>query len=470
MTLLRRQRLLTAVVLALAVLTVVGVAVLYPYGGAVDPQLDTADIDEDRFTGVITAMEESSATPPEFLLPGSVELLIDVRLDDGRSLEILTVDETGIFDVGQPVIVAQVSAPGTPELFQIVDLPRDSPLAALFGLFVVAVLLLGRWQGLRALTGLALSAVIIVGFLIPALLAGRNPTVVAVVAASAVIFATLPLSHGWSMTTRAAIAGTSVALLATIGLALLAVQAANLTGLSSEEVQLVRFATGQVIDVRGLLLAGIIVGTLGVLDDVTVSQASTVAALRRADPTAGDRAVFAAALRVGRDHIAATVNTLFLAYAGAALPLLILFNVGGGPISETLTSELVAQEIVRTLVGSIGLVLAVPLTTAVAAVVTDASTPVLHTHDAAEPPPAVDAGAAADRLPAADAPLRTDAVPAVEGDAAGPPPSAGRGGTAWEDSLRRSYGLGGPGGDGPGGSAQGDRLGGATGEDDDRAR
>ncbi|CAN5283755.1 hypothetical protein BH23ACT9_BH23ACT9_03530 [soil metagenome] len=429
----RRQRLLTVLVLAFGVLTAAGVVALYPYGGAVDTQVPGFEIDEQRFPGVITAITENPDAQPDFLLPGAVEILVDVRLDDGRALTIPAIDETGLFRVGQPVQVAQVSAPGTEELFQIIDLPRSSPLLALTAVFVIAVLLLGRWQGLRALVGLALSALIIVGFLIPALLAGRNPTVLAAVAAMAVIFATLPLSHGWSPTTRAAMAGTAVALLVTVGLAVVAVALTNLTGLSSEEVQMVRFSTGQAVDVRGLLLAGIIVGTLGVLDDVTVSQASTVAALRRADPTAGDRPVFAAALRVGRDHIAATVNTLFLAYAGAALPLLILFSVGGGPIAETLTSELVAQEIVRTLVGSIGLILAVPLTTAVAVMVTDGTTPPVHLHAPIGSDPGAEGEMAAEAPETAEESLAVPEAPAPDDAPVAP--------ADWEQSLRSRYGL-----------------------------
>lgn len=450
----RRQRILTALVLIFAVLTGIGVIAMYPYGGPPEPALADPAGDlpaEERLGGVISAIRPVEGPPPEFLLPGAVELEVDVRLDDGRLLAIPTVDETGIYEVGQAVEVAQVSAPGTPDLYQIVDLPRDSPLLVLLGVFAASVLLLGRWQGLRALVGLGLSAVVVVGFLLPALLAGRNPTLLAAVAALAVMFTTLPLSHGWTMTTRAAIAGTGVALLVTIGLALVAVEATNLTGLSSEDVQLVRFSTGVAIDVRGLLLAGIIVGTLGVLDDVTVSQASTVAALRRADPTARDGAVFAAALRVGRDHIAATVNTLFLAYAGAALPLLILFSVGGAPVAETLSSELVAQEIVRTLVGSIGLVLAVPLTTAVAVAVSDASTPLAHVHAPATAPPEpgvpdLASDRAVPRAGAKKAPIAPpspDPPPTPDPPSTpDPPPDEGAAEGAWEDSLRRSYGLG----------------------------
>ena len=271
-----------------------------------------------------------------------------------------SVDQAGTFEVGLQVEVARVSAPGLPEQFSIVDIPRGAPLALLVPLFVGVVIAFGRLQGLAALVGLAAAAVVIVGWMVPTLLSGREPVVVAVVAAMAVMLVTLPLAHGLSAKTMAAAIGTAAALMLTAGLAWLFVDAAHLTGLASEEAQSVLFVTGRPVDLRGLLLAGIIIGCLGVLDDVTVSQASTAFELRRANPAARPREVYTAALRVGRDHVAATVNTLVLAYAGAALPLLLLFVVGGEPLGGILSSELVAVEIVRSLVGSIGLVAAVP--------------------------------------------------------------------------------------------------------------
>ncbi|MGI9017989.1 MAG: YibE/F family protein [Euzebya sp.] len=427
-TLKGRQRALSAFVVSMIVLTGIGVAVLYPYGGPPEAAQQGFSGDEERFTGKILAVREVAGAPAEFLLPGAIEVSVDVVLDDGRRLTIDTVDETGSMQPGKPVLVAQISAGGTAPQFAIVDFQRGVPLSGLVVLFAVAVVALGRWQGVRALVGLGVSAVLIIGFLVPALLSGMNSTLVALVTALAVMFVTLPLSHGWGMTTKAAAAGTAVALLVTVGLAVFSGEATSLTGLTSEDVQFVRFATGQEIDVRGLFLAGVIVGTLGVLDDVTVSQAATVAALRRANPLLGQATVFAEALRVGRDHIAATVNTLFLAYVGAALPLLILFSIGDAPIGETLTSELVAQEIVRTMVGSIGLILAVPLTTAVAALTVDGQSASAdghaHLHHPPKPSEPVDMP-----VPAIPHPIAIDAdqeqVAAQE----------------WETSLRRSYGL-----------------------------
>lgn len=370
---------LWAALLVIVVATAAALVLLFPWGGAAGTQGGFSGPPEDRFPGEIVGVTEA-LVQDDFLLPGAVSVTVDVRLDDGRRLSIESVDEAGIFSVGRRVEVAQISAPGTPELWAIVDLPRGAPLTGLAVLFVLAVVALGRWQGVRALVGLGISAVLIVGFLVPALLDGQSPTVLALVTATAVMLVTLPLSHGLSRIVLAAIVGTTLALGLTVGLAVLAVDLTGLTGLASEDVQMVRFSTSQAVDLRGLLLAGMIVGTLGVLDDVTVSQASTVAALHRADPTMRPGRLFTEALSVGRDHIAATVNTLFLAYAGAALPLLILFVVGQGGLGEVLTSELVAQEVVRTLVGSIGLIASVPLVTGLAALVVDADGPVGHTH------------------------------------------------------------------------------------------
>lgn len=389
---------LYAVLGLMAVATVVAVAVLYPWGGPPEGTDLGTPPEQEQATGRITAVTEQ-AVQDDFLLPGAVSLAVEVELDDGRTLTIDTVDETGVFDVGRRVVVAQVAAAGSPEVWGIVDFPRGQPLVLLTLVFVLAVIALGRWQGVRALAGLLLSAGLIVGFFIPALLDGTSPTVLALVTATAVMLVTLPLSHGMSPPVAAAAVGTILALAATVGLALLAVELTSLTGLASEDVQLVRFSVGHPVDLRGLLLAGMIIGTLGVLDDVTVSQSSTVSALRRADPSMPARRAFAEALAVGRDHIAATVNTLFLAYAGAALPLLILFSLGGGSVPDTLTSELVAQEIVRTLVGSIGLIVAVPITTAFAALALDgrgAAAHAGHVHEPAEaevPPPSTPASA-----------------------------------------------------------------------------
>ncbi len=302
------------------------------------------------------------------LTPGAVTVRVRAEVDQtGEVVEFETTDETGnLYRSGQKVRLAQIEQEGLGITYFIADFRRSTPLIVLTALFIAAVVWFGRLQGVRALVGLALTFLLIVGFMIPALLEGRNPLLVAVVGSLLIMMVTLYLSHGFTEKTTAAVVGTSLALLFTGVLAVVFVGVANITGFASEEARLANVAVGG-LSLRGLLLAGIVLGGLGVLDDVTISQSSTVSQLHRANPTLGFAELTQSALAVGRDHIAATVNTLFLAYAGASLPLLILFSGSPDGLGSVVTSETVAVEIIRTLVGSIGLIAAVPFTTALAA-------------------------------------------------------------------------------------------------------
>src|SRR5690606_5150617 len=205
-------------------------------------------------------------------------------------------------------------------------------------------------------------------FILPAILQGSNPLLVAVVGGSAIMLATLYMCHGLSARTSVAVLGTLVSLLLIGVLGSLFIDWAHLTGNTDDQTGLVH-GLFPGIGIQGLLLAGVLIGSLGVLDDVTVTQTSAVWELKEADPRAGWRKLYSAAMRIGRDHIASVVNTLVLAYAGAALPLLLLFSIAHGGVATVATSEVVAEEIVRTLVGSIGLVASVPVTTLLAALV-----------------------------------------------------------------------------------------------------
>jgi uncharacterized membrane protein len=318
-------------------------------------------------------------------VPGSVCIKVTARLADGRQVSFDTTDPTGgMFRAGQRVRLAVSEQPGQPPYYNIQDLERGRPLLLLAALFVGAVVAFGRWQGVRSLIGLGLSFVLIVGFVVPAILHGHSPVLVAVTGAMAIMLVSLYLSHGTGPKTTAAVVGTALALGLTAALAIAFVAAASLTGLASEEALSANFAVGG-LSLRGLLLAGIIIGGLGVLDDVTMSQASLVTELHQANPTAGMAALVGGALRVGRDHIAATVNTLFLAYAGAALPLLILFVTGQDSLGTVATTEVVAVEVVRALCGSVGLIAAVPLTTVLAALVATEEPPPGQAHATAGP-------------------------------------------------------------------------------------
>ncbi|MGI8983010.1 MAG: YibE/F family protein [Acidimicrobiales bacterium] len=272
------------------------------------------------------------------------------------------------FDVGDGVTLGYQEGNDTGFQYYFNDFQRRSSLLLLAGLFAVAVLALGRFQGLRALVALGVTGVVMLAFMFPSILDGHDPTAVALVGAAVIAIVALYLTHGITEMITVALLGTFAALGLTAVLAAVFSNLAHFTGFSSEDAFYLTIASAEV-DVKGLVLAGIIIGSLGVLDDVTVTQVSAVWQLHEANPTYSARRLYASAVVIGRDHIASTVNTLVLAYAGASLPLLLIFTQAGRGLGTVAEGELVAVEIVRTLVGSIGLVAAVPLTTALAAFV-----------------------------------------------------------------------------------------------------
>jgi uncharacterized membrane protein len=246
------------------------------------------------------------------------------------------------------------------------DYERTWPLIALAAVFAVVIAAVAGWRGVRALIGIVIAFVVLVVFMLPALRDGAAAIPVALVASAAILYAVIYLAHGVSLRTSAALLGTLASLLLAAFLSWGAIELAHLTGLSEDQNNEVAAYLGNV-SITGLLLAGFIVGSLGVLNDVTVTQASTVFELAELDGQSRRR-IFVGAMRVGRDHIASTVYTLVLAYAGSALPLLLLFSVANRSLGDVLTSESVAIEIARSAVGGVALALSVPLTTAIAAV------------------------------------------------------------------------------------------------------
>lgn len=269
------------------------------------------------------------------------------------------------FEEGDRVVLNYLPESEPAFQYQYSDRERRGLLLGLSAVFALAVVGLGRLRGLAALVGLGLSVMILISFIVPAILEGTDPVLVATVGALAIAMASLYLAHGFTDLTHVALLGATGALTITVVLSSVMTNLASFSGLAGEESLYLTLFGG--IDVAGLLLAGIVLGALGALDDVTVTQASTVWELRRANPALGVGELTAAGLRVGRDHIASTVNTLLLAYAGASIPLLLLFGLSQQSLGTIANSEVVAVEIVRTLVGSIGLVAAVPITTWLAA-------------------------------------------------------------------------------------------------------
>ncbi|WP_317494961.1 YibE/F family protein [Haloechinothrix sp. LS1_15] len=377
----RVRKLLATLLAPLLLAAVAGTVLLYPFGADLP---DTAGFTGTPVDGDVVAVSEGSCTPQE---AGAVEtepapvdedqrcLIVDVRLTDGPAegntitkAEPIAPGRPG-FTVGDQIVLEYHDAdPERAESYQIVDYQRGTPLLLLAGAFAVAVLLLSRWQGARALLGLGLSFVVIALFILPAILAGESPVLVGIFGAGVIMFLTLYLSHGISARTSVAVLGTLTSLSLIGVIAALFAGFSRLTGLDEPTTTLIG-TLGHEIDPRGLLLAGIVIGALGVLDDVTVTQSSAVWELRKANPALGWRSLYASGLRIGRDHVAASVNTLVMAYAGAALPVLLYSAVSGVGLGSILGSQDIAQEIVRTLAGSIGIVAAVPVTTLIAALI-----------------------------------------------------------------------------------------------------
>jgi uncharacterized membrane protein len=382
--------------LAVVVAAVVGLAALWPRGAA--PDLGTIPV---RYVDA-TVVGVLDQTCPGVEAAGDVPCReVEVELTSGPdagTLATFVVLETQIevpdLGEGDTIVVRDAYETVLAEFrYGFHDVQRTTPLVWLAVAFAVAVIAFGRWQGVRALVGLALGVVVLAVFLVPALLRDEPAVLVALVAGVAVTGVALYLAHGFTAGTTIALLGSLASLVLVTLLALVAVRAAGITGLGDDESQVLS-VTASALDLRGLLVAGIVVGVLGSLDDVTVTQVATVAALRRTDPTLGARALYGRAIRVGRDHVAASVNTLVLAYAGASLPLLLLFAQGSQSVGRVVTGEVVAIEVIRMLVGSIGLVAAVPLTTALAAVVIVG-------------PPVPDEPGASPREPVADPPAAT---------------------------------------------------------------
>jgi uncharacterized membrane protein len=364
-------RAFTLVAAALAVATLAGLVLLWPgevesqiaQGIAVETESATVERVEEKacagFTGqdcqLATARFESG---PETGKRVQVQLGgggLDPDVDPGDNVRLAKAPEP-------PPGSEAVAGTG----YTLYDFERRGPMLLLAGLFVVVVLAFARWRGALSLAGLAVSLALVLVFVVPAILDGKEPLLVAVVGSLAIALITIPLAHGWGPKSIAALLGSAASLILTALLALLFTNLTHLTGLASEEAIFLQVGNADV-SLQGLLLAGMVIGALGVLDDVTISQASTVLALRRANASFGFRQLFGRALNVGRDHVSATVNTLVLAYVGAALPILLLFSAADLGVTNAANLEVVAKEIVATLVGSIGLIAAVPVTTALAA-------------------------------------------------------------------------------------------------------
>jgi uncharacterized membrane protein len=374
----RRRRVLvvlTAALVPVVVALVLGALALWPSsttGGIDVPSVLSAAPGTTYVTGSVRSVQQFScqgvgSAPGIKVRCAHLSVQLDSGPEKGTTTKIdvdPTVVTSGI-ETGDSLRLARFrSVAGQPASFAFSDFTRSTPLIALAVAFAVLVVAVARIRGLAALLGLGLSFVVLLRFMIPALLAGENPLAVGLVGSAAIMFVLLYLAHGVSIRTTTALIGTLFGLGASTLLGAWAVGAAHLTGVAGEDDFTVAAVAGQV-RLSGLLLCGIIVASLGILNDVTVTQASAVWELHGMRPESSPGRLFAGAMRIGRDHIASTVYTIVFAYAGAALPVLLLVNLSGLPLGHVLTNEALAEEVVRTLVGSIGLVLSVPLTTVV---------------------------------------------------------------------------------------------------------
>lgn len=349
--------------------TIIGVIVLWP-NHRFRPALATGSPPA-LIRATITEVSGCSSSPSVAPACSTIGVHIDSGPDRGHP-EVLADVSLGPIPTlhrGDKVLLERTANPAVGQLqYSFVDFQRSVPLGILALLFAVVVVGVARWRGLAALAGLGVTWVVLVKFVIPALLIGRSPLPVALVGSTAIMFVVVYLAHGLSARSSTALLGTVASLALTGVLAALFVPAAHLTGLQSEEAGYLQSVVGT-ISWSGLLLASVVIGSLGVLNDVTVTQASSVWELHEANPSRRPKELFGSAMRIGRDHIASTVYTLVFAYAGASLPLLILFTLSNQGITSVLTGEVLAEEIVRTLIGSIGLVASVPITTALASLV-----------------------------------------------------------------------------------------------------
>lgn len=279
------------------------------------------------------------------------------------------IPESQKLGVGQQVVFAHQQITKDMPAYVFVDSYRIPVLVWLFIGFLVLVLLIARKQGAFSIIGMALSLGVLAYQVVPQILQGQNPILVSLIGCTIVAVLTVYLSHGISQESHLALASMMLTLLAVSLLSWVAVHFAHLAGLGSEEAYFLQFAPNANVNLQGLLLAGIMLGTLGVLDDITIAQVSVVTQLKAAKPNIDFAELYTRSLAVGKDHVASLVNTLILAYAGSSLPLFLLFTLSQNqPLWVAINTQMIAEEVIRTLAGSIGLVLAVPLTTLTASI------------------------------------------------------------------------------------------------------
>jgi len=360
-----RSLLLVALVLVAAA-TIVGLVLLWPSSAEAPDRVTYFAPGEVQVKGTV---ESVSPQCPSGGGPASEDCnRLHVLVDDGPKASVVVPPyflSSGL-SAGDRVDLVEVPAQsGAPTSYQFFGVDRDLPIGLLVVVFVLVVGVVARLRGLLALVGLAIAGAVLWRFMIPALLAGESGTAVALVGSAAIMFVVLYLAHGPSLRTSTALAGTLVGIGITALIGLLVAQAGHLSGAGAEASDFL-YSAAPDLNFRGLLSCAVIVAGLGVLNDVTITQSSAVWELRAAAPEMSRRRLFASSMRIGRDHIASTIYTIVFAYAGTALALLMVISLYQLPLLDLVSEESIAEEIVRTLASALGLVLAVPATTAIA--------------------------------------------------------------------------------------------------------
>jgi uncharacterized membrane protein len=360
-----------------AIGTVIGVVALWPDSGAVSRLRDQA-----QFTAPGVSFQEARVENVQDPCPaaadgsgggsttcGNIEAVLTSGPESGAAQVVgvpPAISESGLAKGDKVRLTRVPGQAGSAATYSFDEVVRLKPLWLLAAAFVLVVALVARVRGLMALVSLGFGGVVLFRFMLPALLSGSDGLAVSLVGAAAIMFVVLYLAHGPTVRTSAALAGTLLGVGITAAVGVVAVQGGNLSGFGSEDTALLSAFAGSV-SFQGLLTCALVIAGLGVLNDVTITQASSVWELREAGPELSRRTLFTSAMRIGRDHIASTIYTIVFAYAGSALAVLLLLSLYDRPVLDLLSVESISEEIVRTLASGIGLVLAVPVTTAVAA-------------------------------------------------------------------------------------------------------
>ena len=322
---------------------------------------------------VVEVIAELEKTREDNSLFTQQDLKLEIVKGENKGAEVyfygisdLEVFSSLTYEKGDKVFIDSYLNENGEETYYVVDAVRTRALVILALIFTAILIFVGRFKGLRALLSLILSFIVIIKFILPQILAGQDPFLVSLIGGLVIMVIIIYLTEGWHRQSHLAILSVFISLISILALSLIFVGLADLSGLAQEEAAFLVGVGNLQINFRGLLLAGFIIGAIGVLDDIIVGQIEATSSLREANPSLSKKKIFVLAYRVGNTHLGAIVNTLFLTYTGAALPLLLLFILNqssGLSLEKFLSTETVATEVVRTLVGSIGVMLSMPIAT-----------------------------------------------------------------------------------------------------------